>query len=72
VPRAPAAGLAKMFELLEAAQEYWRCVNGVNGAPRVALVKDAAKVERGLLVGQLGSDALAVARDQTGYDVPSS
>jgi hypothetical protein len=46
-----------MFELLEAAQEYWRCVNG---APRVALVKDAAKVERGLLVGQSGSDALAV------------
>ncbi|TKA01220.1 IS256 family transposase [Actinacidiphila oryziradicis] len=42
-----AAGLAMVFKLVESAQARWRAVNG---AHLVALVRDGARFERGLLV----------------------
>jgi transposase-like protein len=46
-PGSRAAGLAMAFKLIESAQARWRAVN----APRlVALVRDGARFERGVLV----------------------
>jgi hypothetical protein len=46
-PGSPAAGLAMVFKLIEAASERWRYVNGPHLA---ALVRAGVRFEKGVLV----------------------